>query len=140
VASVYLTAGTFDVVAPVMAPGMSALSELLLERRSATPGISGVRSNIVTNWYSEVHWRLGAISTGQELAVHPDDAARDQASERCWRTWQPVLGPLTAHHEVLAPALAGHSGGPELPPGPGPTVSGCSSRLACSERASQWNS
>jgi DNA-binding Lrp family transcriptional regulator len=82
VASVYLTAGTFDVVALVMAPGMSALSELLPERLSATPGISRVRSNIVTNWYSEVHWRLGAISTGQELAVRPDDAPRDQASER----------------------------------------------------------
>jgi pimeloyl-ACP methyl ester carboxylesterase len=37
-----------------------------------------------------------------------------------WRTWQPVLGPLTAHHEVFAPTLAGHRGGPELPPGPAP--------------------
>jgi len=37
-----------------------------------------------------------------------------------WRTWRPVLGPLTAHHEVFAPTLAGHRGGPELPPGPAP--------------------
>src|SRR5882757_918082 len=82
VASVYLTAGTFDVVALVMAPGMSALSELLLDRLSVTPGISRVRSNIVTNWYSDVHWRLGAISTGQELSVRPGDTAREQPSER----------------------------------------------------------
>jgi len=33
---------------------MSALSELLLDRLSVTPGISWVRSNIVTNWYSDV--------------------------------------------------------------------------------------
>jgi len=81
VASVYLTAGTFDVAALVMAPGMSTLSELLLDRLSGTPGISRVRSNIVTNWYSDVHWRLGAISTSQERSVRGVDAARDQAIE-----------------------------------------------------------
>ena len=37
-----------------------------------------------------------------------------------WRTWRPVLGPLTAHHEVFALTLAGHRGGAELPPGPAP--------------------
>ena len=81
VASVYLTAGTFDVAALVMAPGMSALSELLLERLSVTPGISRVRSNIVTNWYSDVRWRLGAISTSQEQSVRPEDTTHDRASE-----------------------------------------------------------
>jgi DNA-binding Lrp family transcriptional regulator len=81
VASVYLTAGTFDIAALVVAPGMSALSELLLDRLSVIPGISRVRSSIVTNWYSDVRWRLGAISTSQELSVRGEDAARDRASE-----------------------------------------------------------
>ncbi len=31
-----------------------------------------------------------------------------------WRTWELVLPRLEAHHEVLAPALAGHAGGPPL--------------------------
>ena len=32
----------------------------------------------------------------------------------CWRTWELVLGQLERHHDVLAPALVGHAGGPPL--------------------------
>jgi pimeloyl-ACP methyl ester carboxylesterase len=32
-----------------------------------------------------------------------------------WRTWELVLPALEARHEVLAPTLAGHAGGPPLP-------------------------
>jgi pimeloyl-ACP methyl ester carboxylesterase len=32
-----------------------------------------------------------------------------------WRTWDLVLGELERHHEVLAPTLLGHAGGPPLP-------------------------
>jgi pimeloyl-ACP methyl ester carboxylesterase len=31
-----------------------------------------------------------------------------------WRTWELVLGALERHHEVLAPTLPGHAGGPPL--------------------------
>jgi pimeloyl-ACP methyl ester carboxylesterase len=31
-----------------------------------------------------------------------------------WRTWEPVLPALERRHEVLAPTLAGHAGGPAL--------------------------
>jgi pimeloyl-ACP methyl ester carboxylesterase len=31
-----------------------------------------------------------------------------------WRTWELVLGVLERHHDVLAPTLAGHAGGPPL--------------------------
>ena len=31
-----------------------------------------------------------------------------------WRTWELVLPALERHHEVLAPTLPGHAGGPEL--------------------------
>jgi pimeloyl-ACP methyl ester carboxylesterase len=34
-----------------------------------------------------------------------------------WRTWELVLGALERRHDVLAPTLAGHAGGPPLPPG-----------------------
>jgi pimeloyl-ACP methyl ester carboxylesterase len=34
-----------------------------------------------------------------------------------WRTWELVLPALEREHEVLAPTLAGHAGGPPLPPG-----------------------
>jgi pimeloyl-ACP methyl ester carboxylesterase len=32
-----------------------------------------------------------------------------------WRTWELVLPQLERHHEVLAPTLPGHAGGPPLP-------------------------
>jgi pimeloyl-ACP methyl ester carboxylesterase len=32
----------------------------------------------------------------------------------CWRTWDLVLPHLERHHDVLAPALVGHAGGPPL--------------------------
>ncbi len=34
-----------------------------------------------------------------------------------WRTWELVLPVLERHHDVLAPTLPGHAGGPALPPG-----------------------
>jgi pimeloyl-ACP methyl ester carboxylesterase len=33
-----------------------------------------------------------------------------------WRTWELVLPALERHHDVLAPTLAGHAGGPPLDP------------------------
>ena len=32
-----------------------------------------------------------------------------------WRTWELVLPALEGHHDVLAPTLAGHAGGPTVP-------------------------
>src|SRR5207302_4765860 len=37
-----------------------------------------------------------------------------------WRTWELVLPALERHHEVLAPTLPGHAGGPPL----GPEITG----------------
>jgi pimeloyl-ACP methyl ester carboxylesterase len=36
-----------------------------------------------------------------------------------WRTWELVLGALERHHDVLAPTLAGHAGGPPIDGGAG---------------------
>jgi pimeloyl-ACP methyl ester carboxylesterase len=36
-----------------------------------------------------------------------------------WRAWELVLPDLERHHEVLAPTLPGHAGGPPLPRDPG---------------------
>jgi pimeloyl-ACP methyl ester carboxylesterase len=34
-----------------------------------------------------------------------------------WRTWKPVLRHLEPHHDVIAPTMLGHSGGPALAAG-----------------------
>ncbi|WP_207008164.1 alpha/beta fold hydrolase [Nocardioides aromaticivorans] len=49
-----------------------------------------------------------------------------------WHAWQPVLAGLQAHHEVLAPTLAGHRGGPAWPAGRigiGPLVEAVEERM-----------
>ncbi|HEX4250981.1 MAG TPA: Lrp/AsnC family transcriptional regulator [Pseudonocardia sp.] len=79
VASVYLTAGSYDLVALVLAPELGTLSALLLDHLSNTPGIARVRSSIVTSWYSDVRWRLGAISATQWRSVRDADADAGQA-------------------------------------------------------------
>lgn len=37
-----------------------------------------------------------------------------------WRAWRPVLPFLVGRHDVFAPTLTGHRGGPSLPPGATP--------------------
>jgi pimeloyl-ACP methyl ester carboxylesterase len=39
-----------------------------------------------------------------------------------WRAWSPVLPYLEPHHDVIAPTLAGHGGGPPLDPDIAPSV------------------
>lgn len=40
----------------------------------------------------------------------------------CWRVWDLVLGTLERHHDVFAPTLPGHAGGPPVPDGAGPEL------------------
>jgi pimeloyl-ACP methyl ester carboxylesterase len=40
-----------------------------------------------------------------------------------WRVWRPVLPYLVGRHDVFAPTLAGHRGGPDLPAGTPPGIS-----------------
>jgi pimeloyl-ACP methyl ester carboxylesterase len=39
-----------------------------------------------------------------------------------WRAWRPVLPFLVGRHDVFAPTLAGHRGGPPLAPHPAPGI------------------
>jgi pimeloyl-ACP methyl ester carboxylesterase len=39
-----------------------------------------------------------------------------------WRVWSPVLPYLEPYHDVIAPTLPGHGGGPPLDPGVAPSV------------------
>ncbi|HZZ45789.1 MAG TPA: alpha/beta fold hydrolase [Pseudonocardia sp.] len=39
-----------------------------------------------------------------------------------WRVWRPVLPALTARHDVIAPTLAGHRGGPDFPADASPGI------------------
>lgn len=69
VVSVYLTSGEHDLVALVFAADMRELTDLLLGMPAAIAGMAGVCTQIGIAWYSDVHWRLGAISSGEERAV-----------------------------------------------------------------------
>jgi DNA-binding Lrp family transcriptional regulator len=81
VASVYLTAGSFDLHALIVAPDMGTLSALLLDQLPRAQGIAEARVSVSTAWYSDVHWRLGAISRSQAHTVASDDAGAHHARE-----------------------------------------------------------
>lgn len=69
VVSVYLTAGEFDLHALVLAADMTELTALVLGPAAAVPAVTRTRTQVGLAWYSDVHWRLGAISSGEERTV-----------------------------------------------------------------------
>ncbi|WP_433684923.1 Lrp/AsnC family transcriptional regulator [Nocardia sp. CA-119907] len=77
VVSVYATDGAFDLHTLVLAETTQALSTLLLEQLPRIPGIARAQSHIGMEWYSGIHWRLGAMDTDQQQSVaEPDDNRR----------------------------------------------------------------
>lgn len=76
VGSVYLTAGDFDLHAVVFAGDMRTLTRLLLDHLGDIPGVIRSRASVGTAWYSDVHWRLGAIDREQAHAIGGDSTAR----------------------------------------------------------------
>ncbi|MFI1914089.1 Lrp/AsnC family transcriptional regulator [Nocardia sp. NPDC020380] len=72
VVSVYATGGRCDLTALVFAGDMPALSVLLLERLPAVPGIASGTAHVGTEWFSGVHWRLGAMDAEQQRSVTED--------------------------------------------------------------------
>jgi DNA-binding Lrp family transcriptional regulator len=80
VISVYGTDGAFDLHALVLAGDMRALSRLLLDRLPQVPGIAMARAHVGLEWYSGVHWRLGAIDTVQKQSVAGFDDNRRRAT------------------------------------------------------------
>lgn len=69
VVSVYLTSGEHDLVALVFAAEMADLSALLIGIPGSLPHAARVRTHVGLAWYSDVHWRLGALSVGEERTV-----------------------------------------------------------------------
>jgi pimeloyl-ACP methyl ester carboxylesterase len=57
-----------------------------------------------------------------------------------WRTWELVLPRLERRHDVLAPTLAGHAGGPPLPPGDATTIDTLADVVEAAMDAVGWDS
>jgi DNA-binding Lrp family transcriptional regulator len=95
VISVYATDGAFDLHTVVLAAEMADLSALLLERLPRVPGIARGRAHVGLQWYSGVHWRLGAIDRSQQRSVadEADTGGRRAARGRT----------LSARGRALAP-------------------------------------
>lgn len=66
VATVEHMAGGRDLLITVFVPGLGELSELLLRRIAALPGVTATRAGIATRLYGEgSRWRLRALTSGQ---------------------------------------------------------------------------
>ena len=80
VISVYATDGALGLHTMVLASDMPALSALLVDGLQRVPGVAEVTVHIGRQWFSGVHWRLGAIDPRQQRAVAADvDTARPRA-------------------------------------------------------------
>ncbi|KAA9159106.1 Lrp/AsnC family transcriptional regulator [Amycolatopsis acidicola] len=82
VVSVYLTSGDHDVAALVLATDMRELTTLLFGIPAAIDGLAKVRTHIGIVWYSDVHWRLGALSAGEERTVRDGEPPGKPALNR----------------------------------------------------------
>lgn len=82
VGSVYLTAGGFDLHAVLFVGDMGTLSRLLLDHLADVPGVAHSRASIGSRWYSDVHWRLGAIDRDQAQAIGDEPAAAHALTSR----------------------------------------------------------
>lgn len=78
------------------------------ECRSSRPGGSGPTSRIGSEQVAAVSPYMGAAGMPRafEVCLH--------GFMDTWRSWELVLPQLERHHDVLAPTLIGHAGGPPL--------------------------
>ena len=86
-ATVKLTSGVRDVLVLAQAPDLDALSGYLLDRLARVPGVTNVRSHIVTRATLEAsRWREGALNPEQRRLLtgtgpRPDHGAALQAAD-----------------------------------------------------------
>lgn len=78
------------------------------------------------NWH---YWDLGMLvgHVEHDVTTSTPDTVRApivllHGATSSARVWEPLLPMLTPKYSVFAPSLAGHCGGPPLPPGPAPVV------------------
>jgi DNA-binding Lrp family transcriptional regulator len=71
--SVHLISGSYDLYALVVAADRDVLSELLVDMLPVTPGLTRVRTTMVTEMFSGPDWRLGAISARQAATLNTSE-------------------------------------------------------------------
>ncbi|GAA4926395.1 AsnC family transcriptional regulator [Streptomonospora halophila] len=88
-ATVKLTAGARDVLVLAQAPDLGALSDYLLDRVGRVPGLTDMRSHLMTRSALEgSRWREGALDSEQRTRLHtragsrPDSGAALQEPDR----------------------------------------------------------
>lgn len=69
------------------------------------------------------------ISTARYRAGEGEPVVLLHGFTATWRCWLPVLAELVARHDVLAPTLTGHDGGPPTVPGQGHSLAYAAGRI-----------
>ncbi|MFI6016587.1 Lrp/AsnC family transcriptional regulator [Streptomyces sp. NPDC051287] len=90
------TATGHDLLATVATRDLSALSRYTLDRLPHLPGITAVRSRVVTHMFTEGgHWRIAALAPAQRARLTPPPVAADVAPRTAGAT--PVDRALITH-------------------------------------------
>ncbi|MVU77158.1 AsnC family transcriptional regulator [Nocardia sp. ET3-3] len=88
VISVYYTDGGFDLQTILLARDMPTLGRLLSEHLPSVPGIARAQAHVGIEWYSGVHWHLGAIDALQKQSVEDRAHSNDRTVRN--RTFEPA--------------------------------------------------
>ncbi|HEV2635118.1 MAG TPA: Lrp/AsnC family transcriptional regulator [Actinocrinis sp.] len=103
-----------DLLATVATRDLPTMSRYTLDLLPAVPGITALRTRLVTHMFTEGgFWRIAALAPGQRarLSAQPGPWAADGAAEEVTALDRAVLGRLTvdgrASHRALAAGLAG---------------------------------
>jgi DNA-binding Lrp family transcriptional regulator len=78
--SVHMISGPRQLYAMLISDCPASLSQLVLDRLSAAPGLRAVRTSLSPTVFSRHGWRLGAISAEQAALVQPAEPSRFDAN------------------------------------------------------------
>jgi DNA-binding Lrp family transcriptional regulator len=110
-ATVKLTSGGRDLQVLAQAPDLVALSAYLLDRVGHVPGITNVRSHIVTRSAIEAsRWREGALDPEQQRRLGARAEARAERDVVFERADQRIVRALTIDGRMSFERLAEHAG------------------------------
>lgn len=110
-ATVKLTAGARNLLVLAQAPDLDALSAYLLDRVEHVPGVTNVRSHIVTRSALEAsRWREGGLDQEQRRRLQSSAGARADEGGRLEAADQRIVRALTIDGRMSFERLATHTG------------------------------
>ncbi|MFE3138095.1 Lrp/AsnC family transcriptional regulator [Streptomyces scopuliridis] len=110
-ATVKLTSGARDMMVLAQAPSLDTLSDYLLNRLECVPGVTNIRSHIVTRSALEAsRWREGALNPEQRQRLRTGSKSRPDQAGALQETDQKIIRALNIDGRMSFERIAEHVG------------------------------